>query len=64
MLSEVQAVWSQKRDRCALEKKPHQIKVKIEGEINASCNGKNKYNAVLKLHVPQVLDINIIDWDV
>jgi hypothetical protein len=44
-------------------KKPHQLKVKSGGEINAACDGKNAWDAALKLHVTWVLDISIINWD-
>jgi hypothetical protein len=53
-----------KRDRRTAGKKPHQLEVKIGGEIDAGCDGKNAWDAVLRLHVPRVLDISIIDWDV
>jgi hypothetical protein len=53
-----------KRDRSASGKKPHTLEVKVGGEIDAGCDGKNVRNAALRLHIPQVLDISIIDWDV
>jgi hypothetical protein len=51
------------RECSALKKKPHQLKVKNKVESDAGCNGKNTWNAALRLHVPQVLDISIINWD-
>jgi hypothetical protein len=50
-----------KRDCRIVGKKPHQLEVKIGGEIDAGCDGKNAWDAALRLHVPRVLDISIID---
>jgi hypothetical protein len=47
--------------RSALGKKPHQLEVKNGGEIDAGSAGKNAWDAALRLHVPRVLDISIID---
>jgi hypothetical protein len=54
----------EKKDRSASGKKLHQLKVKISGEIDAGCDGKNAWVVELSLHVPRVLDISIIDLDV
>jgi hypothetical protein len=51
-----------RKDRSATGKKPHQLQVKNGGEIDAVSEGKNAWDAALHLHVPQVLDISIVDW--
>jgi hypothetical protein len=50
-------------DRSSTGKKPHQLQVKNGGEIDAGSDGKNAWDAALRLHVPWVLDISIVDWE-
>jgi hypothetical protein len=54
---------NRRNDRSGTGKKPHQLQVKNGGEIDAGSDGKNAWDAALRLHVPRVLDISIVDWE-
>jgi hypothetical protein len=53
-----------KRNRSVSGKKLHYLEVKMGGEIDASCDGKNAWDATLRHHLPRVLDTSFIDWNV
>jgi hypothetical protein len=41
--------------------KPHHIRVKDGGEIDAGCLGKNAWDDSVRGYVPKMIDISIID---
>jgi len=45
------------------KKKPSQIKVKIGGEIDGGCDGKNQWDNSVHTLVPKMLDVSIIHYD-
>jgi hypothetical protein len=44
-------------------KKHHQVCVKLTGDIDGACNGKNAWNDAVRTFVPWILDINVIEWE-
>ncbi len=44
-------------------KKPSQIKMKVGGEIDGDCDGKNQWDDRVYTLVPWMLDVNIIHYD-
>jgi hypothetical protein len=47
----------------AAEKKPNQVKVKVRGEIDGGCDGKNQWDDNVHTLVPRMLHVSIIHYD-
>ena len=52
-----------KTDRIAPSKKPNKITVTELGEIDPHCTGKNAWDASVRVYVPRILDMSIIDFE-
>ena len=50
------------RDVASESKKPHKIKIKSSGEIDARCDGKNALDDAVRGYVPKMIDMSIIHW--
>jgi hypothetical protein len=46
-----------------LEKKLHKIYIKVKGDVDGRCEGKNAWDEVVKTLIPQILDINVLKWE-
>ena len=52
-----------KAERKKAGKKPHSVSVTSAGEIDAGCLGKNAWDSLVRIYVPRILDMSVIDWD-
>jgi hypothetical protein len=52
-----------KAERKKAGKKPHSVSVTAAGEIDAGCLGKNAWDSLVRMYVPRILDMSVIDWD-
>ena len=43
-------------------KKPHTLRVKLGGGIDAGCEGKNAFDEALRSLVPRILDVSCLRW--
>jgi hypothetical protein len=50
-------------DRSLVEKKPHQVRMKLTGDLDGACDGNNVWDDAVKTFVPRILDINVIEWE-
>ncbi len=62
--------WIVKKDndvvvevRQAIGQKPHEIKVKVGGDIDGRCTCKNVWDELMWIVLPHILNINILQWD-
>ncbi len=44
-------------------KKPHQIKIKVGGDINGCYDGKNAWDETMRTLIPRILDVNVLSWE-
>ena len=51
------------RDRKKAGTKPHSISVQADGEIDGGCAGKNAWDRSVRVYVPKILDMSVIDWE-
>jgi hypothetical protein len=51
------------RERIAVGKKPYQVRVKVGGEIDGGCAGKNAWDSAVRSAVPRTLDMSILSWE-
>jgi hypothetical protein len=42
--------------------KPYQVHVKPGGEIAGGCDGKNSWDSQIRMLVPRILDMSILEW--
>ena len=49
-------------DRKKVGKKPHSISITVIGEIDAGCLGKNSWDCLVRMYMPRMLDMSVIDW--
>jgi hypothetical protein len=50
-------------ERSSAGQKSRQIGVQPEGKNDGACPGKNGWNDSMRDLVPQILNINIVDWE-
>ena len=50
-------------DRSSVGKKPHQVRVKSIDDIDGAYDSKNVWDNAVKMFVPRILDINVIEWE-
>ncbi len=43
--------------------KLHKIWVRLGGDINGRCDGKNAWDETIRTLIPQILDINVMEWE-
>jgi hypothetical protein len=48
--------------RAAAGAKPYQVRVKPGGEIAGGCDGKNSWDSQIRMLVPRILDMSILEW--
>jgi hypothetical protein len=51
------------RKRTAAGKKPYQVRVKVGGEIDGGCAGKNAWDSAVRSAIPRTLDMSILSWE-
>jgi hypothetical protein len=51
------------RQRATVGGKPNRLFVLQGGEVDASCEGKNAWDAALRDLVPKIIDISVVDWE-
>jgi hypothetical protein len=47
--------------RQAMGKKLHKILIKAKGDVNACYEGKNAWDEVMRMLIPQILDISVVE---
>ncbi len=47
----------------AIGKRAHKIKIRLERDINGGCDRNNFWDEVVKTLIPQILNINVVEWE-
>jgi hypothetical protein len=50
-------------ERKSAGRKAKQVTVKLGGEIDGACQGKNGWDDAVRSLVPRLLDISIVQWE-
>lgn len=49
--------------RQAMGKKLHKILIKAKGDVNRCYEGKNAWDEVMRMLIPQILEISVVEWE-
>jgi hypothetical protein len=49
--------------RLVIGKNLHKIRIRVGGDVDGHCEGKNAWDDTIKTLIPQILDISVVKWD-